>query len=400
MALVELGELLRGSGRKILLVVIDGLGGFADRTAGSELEEAHTPNLDRLAAEGVTGLLEPVGPGITPGSGPGHLALFGYDPLEHRLGRGALSAAGLGVRLAPGDVAARGNLCTLDGEGNVVDRRAGRIADPEARRVVERLRAEVRVEGVEVSFHHERQHRVLVVLRGDGLDPAVSDTDPQVEGVPPLPPRPLRPAAARTAEAVAAVDREVRRVLADEPVANGLLLRGFDTHRELPSFPERYGLRAGAAAVYPMYRGIADLLGFEVLGEPADLGEEVALLREAWDRFDFLFLHHKDADSAGEDGDRDRKVRAIEALDGAVPDLMALGPDVVTVTGDHATPSQMAAHSWHPVPVLVRGPWSGRDGVGRFGERWCREGALGLRRSMDLMPILLANAGRLAKYGA
>lgn len=397
---MELRRLVRDTGSKILLIVVDGLGGMADERHGTELEEARTPNLDRLAAEGVTGLLEPVGPGITPGSGPGHLALFGYDPLAFELGRGALSAAGLGFELAPGDVAARGNLCTLDEAGNVVDRRAGRIPDEEARRIVERLEREVRVEGVRVFFRHERQHRLLVVLRGEGLDPGVTDTDPQAEGVPPLPARPTRPEARRTAELVAAVVAEARRALADEPRANGLLLRGFDTHRELPPFPERTGLRPCAIAVYPMYRGVARLLGFEVVGEPAGLPDQVALAREAWPRFDFFFLHHKDADSAGEDGDRARKIAAIEALDAAIPELVALGPDVVAVTGDHATPSQMAAHSWHPVPVLVRGPWCGRDEVERFGERWCRAGGLGLRRSTDLLPILLANAGRLAKYGA
>ncbi|HXF71717.1 MAG TPA: 2,3-bisphosphoglycerate-independent phosphoglycerate mutase [Actinomycetota bacterium] len=397
---MDLRALARPSPSKILLIVVDGLGGMADEHQGTELEEARTPNLDRLAAEGVTGLLEPVGPGITPGSGPGHLALFGYDPLAFELGRGALSAAGLGFDLLPGDVAARGNLCTLDRAGNVVDRRAGRIPDHEARGIVERLEREVRVEGVRVFFRHEREHRILVVLRGDGLDPRVTDTDPQAEGVPPLPPRPTSPEARRTAELVATVVAEARRVLADEPRANGLLLRGFDTHRELPPFPERTGLRACAIAVYPMYRGVARLLGFDVVGEPAGLAEQLALAREAWPRYDFFFVHHKDADSAGEDGDRARKIAAIEALDAAIPDLLALEPDVVAVTGDHATPSQMAAHSWHPVPVLVRGPRCGRDEVERFGERWCRAGGLGIRRSTDLLPILLANAGRLAKYGA
>jgi 2,3-bisphosphoglycerate-independent phosphoglycerate mutase len=397
---VDLTPLLAAADSKIVLVVLDGLGGMADLQVGTELEDAATPNLDGLAAEGMTGLLEPVGPGITPGSGPGHLALFGYDPETFLLGRGALSAAGIGVELRPGDVAARGNLCTIAADGTVVDRRAGRVPDDEARRIVDRLNAQVRVEDVEVSFAHERGHRVLVVLRGDGLDPRVSDTDPQHEGVPPLEPRPLDPASARTAEVAAAVIAESLRVLADEPVANGLLLRGFDSHRELPAFRDRTGLRAAAVAVYPMYRGIARLLGFEVLGPPADLVEEIELLRKHWNDFDFFFLHHKDADAAGEDGNRDAKIAAIERLDAVVPDLMELAPTVIAVTGDHATPSQMAAHSWHPVPVVVRGARAGRDGVERFGERWCRTGGLGLRPSMHLMPILLANAGRLAKYGA
>jgi 2,3-bisphosphoglycerate-independent phosphoglycerate mutase len=397
-AVSEAGHALHGG--SILLVVIDGLGGMADAEAGTELEEARTPNLDRLALEGVTGLLEPVGPGVTPGSGPGHLALFGYDPLAFELGRGTLSAAGLGFELRPGDVAARGNLCTLDGAGNVVDRRAGRPSDDEARRVIDRLQAEIRIEGVEIFLRPERGHRLLVVLRGEGLDPRVSDTDPQTAGRPPLDPVALDLAAERTARVARVLTERAREVLAGEPSANGLLLRGFDSHRELPSFAERYGLRPAAVAVYPMYRGIASLLGFEVLGPPSNLEDQVRLWAEHAGRFDYVFFHHKDADAAGEDGDRAAKVAAIERLDAAVPDLLAAGPDVVAVTGDHATPSQMAAHSWHPVPLLVHGPRCGRDEVERFGERWCLRGGLGRRPSKELMPILLGNAGRLAKYGA
>jgi 2,3-bisphosphoglycerate-independent phosphoglycerate mutase len=398
---VELSELATGAGSTILLVVIDGLGGFADAEHGTELEEAATPNLDRLAAEGTTGLLEPVGPGITPGSGPGHLALFGYDPLEFRLGRGTLSAAGLGVMLEPGDVAARGNLCTLDELGLVSDRRAGRIDGADAARVVDSLQRAVRVDGADVRFHHERGHRLLVVFHGEGLDPAVSDTDPQRTGEPPREPRALTPAATRAAEVVARTVAEARRVLAAEPAANGLLLRGFDSHRELPSFRDRTRMRAAAVAVYPMYRGVARLLGFEVLGDPQGLEDQARLLEKHRDEADLFFVHHKDADAAGEDGDRRGKIAAIERLDAAIPDLLgAAEPGVVAVTGDHATPSQLAAHSWHPVPVLVHGPEVGRDEVDRFGERWCRAGSLGLRPSRQLLPILMAGAGRLQKYGA
>ena len=397
---MELSE-LAGEGSTILLVVADGLGGMADSDHGTELEEASTPNLDRLAAEGATGLLEPVAPGITPGSGPGHLALFGYDPLEFELGRGVLSAAGLDVELAPGEVAARGNLATLDARGVVVDRRAGRIDDDDASRVVGKLQDQVRIPGAEVDFHHERGHRLLIVLRGQDLDPHVSDTDPQRTSQHPLEPRALSRAAERTAEAVSTLAAESSRVLADEPRANGLLLRGFDAHRELPSFAGRTGMRAAAAAVYPMYRGIARLLGFEVLGPPRDLDEQIRLLEKHRDDVDFFFTHFKDADAAGEDGDRPAKIAAIERLDAAIPDLVdASGAGVVAVTGDHATPSQLAAHSWHPVPVLVHGDHVGRDDVDRFGERWCLAGGLGRRRSLDLLPILMATAGRLGKYGA
>jgi len=397
---MDLTPLIQAADTKIVLVVMDGLGGYADAEHGTELEEAVTPHLDALVREGSAGMVEPVGPGITPGSGPGHLGLFGYDPEQFELGRGALSAAGLDFELRPGDVAARGNLATLAADGTITDRRAGRIPDAEARAVVDRLQAEVAVDGIEVFFRHEREHRVLVVLRGPGLDPHVSDTDPQHTGVPPLVAEPLDPEAKRTAEVIAEVDARVRRVLADDPKANVVLFRGFDTHRELPGFGPRFGLRAAAVAIYPMYRGIARLLGMDVLGRPADLAEQLDILRGAWNDYDYFFLHHKYPDSAGEDGDRARKIRAIEDLDAVIPEIRALSPDVIAVSGDHSTPSQMAAHSWHPVPALLWSERCGRDDVEQFGERWCRQGALGLRPTKDLMAFMLANAGRLAKYGA
>lgn len=392
---------IRDATSKILLVVMDGLGGFADDRYDTELEEAATPNLDALAAEGISGLVEPVGPGITPGSGPGHLALFGYDPEVFELGRGALSAAGLEFELAPGDVAARGNFATLAPDGTILDRRAARIPDPEAVTVVEKLQNGVRLgNGVEVFFVHEREHRVLVVLRGEGLDPRITDTDPQKAGVATLEAAPLDPAAKRTAELVNELSAQIRDLLRDEPKASAALLRGFDSQRELPSFEERYGLRAAAVAIYPMYRGIASIVGMDVLGRPKDLDEQIAILREAWNDYDYFFVHHKYTDSAGEDGDRPRKVAAIEQLDRAVPGFRDLGPDVLVVSGDHATPTQMAAHSWHPVPTLLWSTRRQRDGVDRFGERWCAQGALGVRPTMTLMPLMLAHAGRLKKYGA
>ena len=398
---MDLGDLaIRDATTKLLLVVMDGLGGYADAENDTELEEAITPNLDALAAEGITGLVEPVGPGITPGSGPGHLALFGYDPEIYELGRGALSAAGLEFELAPGDVAARGNFATLAPDGTILDRRAARIPDPEAAAIVGRLQAVQLGNGVEVFFVPEREHRVLVVLRGEGLDPRITDTDPQKAGVPPLESAPFDPQAKRTAELVNALMDQVRSLLRDEPKASGLLLRGFDSLREMPSFDERYGLRAGAVAIYPMYRGIAHILGMDVLGRPKDLDEQIAILQEAWNDYDYFFVHHKYTDSAGEDGDRPRKVAAIEQLDRAIPALRDLNPDVLVVSGDHATPTQMAAHSWHPVPTLLWSTRGQRDDVDRFGERWCARGALGIRPTKTLMPVMLAHAGRLKKYGA
>ncbi len=396
----DLATLVQPATSKILLVVLDGLAGYTTDERGTELEEAETPNLDALAAAGITGLLDPVGPGITPGSGPAHLSLFGYDPFDYHLGRGALSAAGLDVHLNPGDVAARGNLATIDEQGIVTDRRAGRLPDLEALEVVRLLNEGVRIPEVDIQFVHEAQHRVLVVMRGADLDPHVDDTDPQVTGVEPLHPMAQARSATHTAEVVAELDRQARAILAEQPKANCILLRGLDSQRQLPTVQERYGLRAAAVAIYPMYRGIGRLVGMDVVGPPTTIDEQILLLKEHWDDYDLFFFHHKPADSAGEDGNFDAKVAAIEALDVVVPQLMAMGPDVVAVTGDHATPSQMAAHSWHPVPVLLHGERVGRDPVTKFGERDCLHGALGRRPARELMPIMLNVAGRLAKYGA
>jgi 2,3-bisphosphoglycerate-independent phosphoglycerate mutase len=396
---MDLTPLLQESDGKIVLVVADGLGGYADADHGTELEEARTPHLDALAAEGSTGLVTPVAPGITPGSGPGHLALFGYDPLRYELGRGALSAAGVEFDLAPGDIAARGNLCTLDDAGSITDRRAGRIPDGEARPLVERLDADVTLDGAETFFRHEAGHRVLVVLRGEGLDPRVTDTDPERVGVPPPAPQPKAPEAAATATLISRLDEQIRKVLAGER-ANGVLMRGWDRHRDLPSFAQRYNLRAATVAIYPMYRGVARLVGMDALPRPANLDEQVQAVRDRWDHYDYFFLHHKKTDEAGHDGDRAAKTAAIEALDAATPALRELGPAALIVTGDHASPTQMSAHSWHPVPALMWGPRVGRDETTRFGERWCRHGMLGMRPTMELMPIALAAAGRLRKYGA
>lgn len=396
---MDLAPLVQDADSTVVLVVADGLGGYADADHASELEEADTPNLDALAAEGSTGLVTPVAAGITPGSGPGHLALFGYDPLEHELGRGVLSAAGVEFPLGPGDIAARGNLASLADDGTVADRRAGRIPDEEARPLVEELEKEIDLGDVEVFFRHEAAHRVLVVLRGEGLDARVSDTDPGSSGLPPRAPRPLVDAAARTAEVLTRLDEQIRKHLEDRR-AHVLLLRGFDTHRELPSFPDRYGLRAATVAIYPMYRGVARLVGMDALRVERSLDGQAATMRDAWADYDYFFLHHKATDEAGHDGDRAAKVAAIEALDRAMPAIRDLDPSVLIVTGDHATPTQLGAHSWHPVPALMWGPHVGRDDVRAFGERACRAGMLGMRPTRELMPIAMAAAGRLAKYGA
>jgi 2,3-bisphosphoglycerate-independent phosphoglycerate mutase len=396
---MQLRELVNDRPAHLVLLVIDGLGGYADEEHGSELEEAATPNLDQLATEGSCGLARPAGPGITVGSGPGHLALFGYDPLEYDLGRGLLSALGLGIDLRPGDLAARGNLATLDEDGRVTDRRAGRIDDDRARAIVDVLGAQVSLEGVEVAFHHVSEHRVLLRLRGEGLDPRIGDLDPQRTGVPPLEPTAAVPEAEHTAELLRQLDVAMREALVGED-ADTVLLRGFDTRHELPSMQERFGLRPATVATYPMYRGVAHLVGMDTLPVVGSLAEQVSLMSAHWDDYDYLFAHEKAADRAGHDGDRDAKIAAIEAVDAVVPDLIALGPDVLAITGDHAAPTQLSAHSWHAVPTLLWGERVGRDAVTSFGERACATGMLGHLRTQDLLPLMLASAGRLEKYGA
>ncbi len=388
-------------GDPITLVVLDGVGGLPHPATGlTELESAVTPNLDALAAESSLGMHVPVAPGITPGSGPAHLALFGYDPARRLIGRGVLAALGVGIRLRTGDVAARLNLATLDGRGRVTDRRAGRPDNAEGRRVVRRLREGVAAPaGVALRFRHVMEHRAVMVLRGADLGAGVSDTDPQRTGVPP---RTLRAPASdapsqRTAEAADRILRRAAEVLADEPVANGVLARGFAEYRAPPGFSRRYGLAAAAVARYPMYRGAARLVGMKVAGAPASDEEAVELMRAAAGEADFRFFHYKATDSRGEDGDFAGKVAAIEALDRLLPGLDDGG--VVIVTGDHSTPATLAGHSWHAVPLLIRSRWPRPTGR-RLTERECRQGDLGVLAARHVMALALAHAGRLAKFGS
>jgi 2,3-bisphosphoglycerate-independent phosphoglycerate mutase len=387
---------------KIVMLVADGLGGLPLAPGGqTELETAHTPNLDALARRGICGGSIPVKPGIAPGSGPGHLALFGYDPLRFVIGRGALEATGIGFELQPHDVAVRGNFCTLDAQGRITDRRAGRIASEQSAPLTCRLR-DVRIPGVEVFVEPVKEHRFVVVFRSQGLRGNVHDTDPQATGVPPLDPRPADddPANQRTADVARQFVAQARQLLADQRQANGLTLRGFAEKPRLPSYEEVYGLRAAAIAVYPMYKGLARLVGMQVVGEAQTLQQQIETLREHWDRFDFFFLHFKYTDSTGEDGNFDAKVKRIEELDAAMPSIVELNPTVLIVTGDHSTPAKLKSHSWHPVPTLLVSDVCRTDACQTFGETECSRGGLGLFEAQSLMTLAMANAGRLGKYGA
>jgi 2,3-bisphosphoglycerate-independent phosphoglycerate mutase len=400
MDLEILRELAVDNDTKILLLVIDGLGGLPDpETCRSELEEADIVNLDRLAADGICGLTVPVGPGITPGSGPGHLALFGYDPLKYRVGRGVLEALGIDFDLRKEDLAARGNFCTVDGKGLITDRRAGRIDTETCGALCEAL-SDIKLPGVEVFLQPVREHRFLLVLRGKDLADGISDTDPQRLGVAALPAEPEKPEAKRTAKLLNDFIAQAAKRLADKHPANMLLLRGISKWPDLPHITDISRLNAAAVAVYPMYRGLAKLVGMNVLPTGMTIEDEIVTLQDNWDNFDFFFVHYKTTDSRGEDGNYEAKVTALEEIDRLIPDLRALAPDVFMVAGDHSTPSLLAAHSWHPVPFVLWSKYCRTDAADAFNETACLSGGLGVFPATSVLPLALANAQRLTKYGA
>ncbi len=393
--------ILREATGTILLVILDGLGGLPDPELGvTELESAHTPHLDALARRSSLGMLLPVAPGITPGSGPAHLALFGYDPKDYVVGRGALSALGVGFDLVMGDVAVRLNLATLDEAGLITDRRAGRPRDDEGSRIVNLLRSGISL-GEEAEFFliHEKEHRVVLVLRGEGLGADISDTDPQATRVPQLELRLLNSSSAKTARIMGQFLAQAHELIRDEDQISGLLARGFARYDGLPSLKDRFGLDALAVARYPMYRGVARLVGMEVAGVPSSDEEAVALMEDQFGKADFYFIHFKAPDARGEDGDFDAKVAAIEAVDAVIPRLVALSPDVLVITGDHSTPARMGGHSWHHVPLLLAAEETRPTGDS-FSERECGSGDLGRLEAKYLMSLMLAHAGRLGKFGA
>ncbi len=394
-----LDEIARPTPTRILMLVVDGLGGAPHPDTGkSELETARLPNLDALAAESACGLTTPVLPGITPGSGPGHMALFGYDPVKYLMGRGVLEALGSGIEMAEGDVAARGNLCTIDDSGLITDRRAGRIPTVESAPVVELLDG-IDVPGVEVSVYPVQDYRLVLLLRGESLSDAITGTDPQVEGAAPLESQPLAEDALKTAKAVNRFAASARAVLAGRERANMVVMRGFSGVPNLPDFGASYRLDPAAIAAYPMYRGLAQLVGMKIIRTGGDFDAELETLESVSADHDFIFLHYKPADAAGEDGDFDAKVHWLEELDTRIPRVLATEPDVLVVAGDHSTPAIMAGHSWHPVPLLIRSRYTRGDGVGQFSERAFRGGSLGSLSAQNVMLLAMAHAGKLNKYG-
>ena len=386
---------------KIVMVIMDGLGGLPQEPGGkTELETAVTPHLDDLAARSELGLTIPVGPGITAGSGPGHLAIFGYDPIQYEIGRGALEALGVDFELGLRDVAARGNFCTINRQGNLIDRRAGRLPTEVSQEVARLLRT-IQVDGVELFIEPVKEHRFAFVIRGPGLGDALTDTDPLKNGVPPLKMHALKPDSEKTAQCVNQFVEKARLLLADQRPANMVLLRGFTKFPKIPMYQELFGLNPAAIAINGMYKGVARLAGMTVLELTAPtLEAEFEALEKHWQEYDFFYLHVKKTDTCGENGDFSGKVRAIEEVDAQMPRLMNLQPDVVIIGGDHSTPSVLKSHSWHAVPLLLYSKFARMSGIPEFGERACAHGGLGIIPAKEVMPVALAHAGRVAKYGA
>lgn len=393
-------ELTVKNEKKIVLAVMDGLGGIPYKSGKTELETAKTPNMDRLAREGSCGLAIPVLPGITPGSGPAHLSLFGYDPLKYEIGRGILEALGVGMEVTERDVAVRGNFATIE-NGIITDRRAGRIPTEYNKELIALLSEKIKeIDGVKIILRSGREHRFVLILRGDGLSDHVADGDPQKEGLPQKLPEAISPEGKKTAEVAAKFVKKTEEILKGKHPANTVLLRGFSKYPGIPSMERIFKLTPAAIATYPMYRGLAKLVGMDILETGETIGDEIDTLKKHWEHYDFFYLHIKKTDSYGEDGNFEAKVKIIEEFDSHLPEILSLNPDVLVITGDHSTPSRLKSHSWHPVPFLLKSEYCFNDGLESFNERECRKGSLGIFHAVDGMALMLANALKLEKFGA
>ena len=396
----QMRKLSRTSSSKIVLLIMDGIGGLPNpKTDKTELETARKSNLNRIARESLCGLIDTVGPGITPGSAPGHLAVFGYDPIKFNIGRGVLEALGIDLELKPEDIAARGNFCTVDNNGIIIDRRAGRLPTDKNTELC-RLLNNITISGAEISVVPVKEHRFVLILRGEALSPELADSDPQQAGLAPKKIEPLSAKAQITAEITNEFMSQARNILKGEAPANMVLLRGFSRRPDMPSIPEIYKLKPAAIATYPMYRGLAGLVGMEILPAGENIVEQFNNLRRYYDDYDFFFVHFKNTDARGEDGDFQGKVQAIEELNDALPNLLSLDPDVLIITGDHSTPATLALHSWHPVPFMLKSKWCRPDNVTEFSETACLAGGMGRFPATEIMPLAMANALKLDKFSA
>lgn len=394
-------ELSISTDSKIVLLVADGVGDLPSKEGKTALEYASTPNLDKLAERSICGLTDPIARGITPGSGPAHVSLFGYNPIECQIGRGVLEALGIDFELTKDDLACRGNFATIDDNGVITDRRAGRIATEINQKICKLLQEKItEIDGVKVIIKPGKEHRFVVVFRGKELVDGISDADPQVTGKKIKYAEALRSESKESANIVNKFIDKALEVLKEQHPANAVLLRGIAKHPGLPSMNELFKLKPAAIATYPMYRGLAKLVGMNVLNAGETISDEFISLRDNYQQYDFFYVHIKKTDSYGEDGNYEAKVKIIEELDDCIPRMLELNPDVIAITGDHSTPAALAAHSWHPNPFLLYSRYIRVDGVKYFSENEFVKGGLGRFPAMEAMQLMLANALKLKKYGA
>jgi len=399
-------------GSKILFIVIDGVGGLPlPETGLTELETAFTPNLNKMASRGITGMSMPIAPGIAPGSGVAHLALFGYDPIKYAIGRGAIAAYGVNLDMEKGNVAVRVNFAGFSPEGAVMDRRAGRLSTEKNMKLCKMLR-DIKIPGVDIIVETVLDYRSVVIFKGEGLYPNLSDSDPQRVGKSIFPGEikalddessSMKEIAIKFVNMANEILKEGAKGIADleNDQHVGILTRGYSWRPEIPSMKDLYKLnKLGAFATYPDYRGVAKIVGMEIAYTGDELEEQIDVLEKSIDKYDFFFFHVKKTDSAGEDGNFHKKVHLIEEFDNLVPRLEQLDIDVKVVTGDHSTPATFKGHSWHPVPFVLNGKWCRPDNVKGFSESQCEKGALGQFQATEAMLYALGMAGRIAKFGA
>ena len=403
-----LKELVEKNDSKILLVVLDGLGDIPSIDGKTPLEAAKTPNLDKLSKESALGMHIPVLPGITPGSGPGHLSIFGYNPLKYKIGRGILEALGVGLEVTKNDICIRANYAKVeekDGKLIVNDRRAGRLSTEENKKLTEKITKEIEeINGVKIFMKSGIEYRLAILLRFNekvNEDMCnILETDPQNEGKEVISPEPLSEKAKIVSEILKEFLLRVREIIKNEK-GNYLLLRGYSTPPIIPNFSEIYKLKSLSIATYPMYKGLTKLIGMETVKvDGFSIKDEIDVLRKNYKNFDFIYLHIKKTDSYGEDGDFMNKLKVIEEFDSYLPEILSLNFDVLCITGDHSTPTIMKSHSFHPVPLLIHSPFVFKGLSERFTEKDCLKGELGTIKGEDIISLLLAHSKKLKKYGA
>ncbi|MHA2179286.1 MAG: 2,3-bisphosphoglycerate-independent phosphoglycerate mutase [Candidatus Thorarchaeota archaeon] len=409
--------------RTAVFVVMDGVGDRPQKELGGKtpLEAAKTPTLDKMAAEGQSALMNVIGPGITPGSDTAHLALFGYDPLAEYPGRGPLEAFGAGLETKPGDVAFRSNFATVDSKMVVLDRRAGRTFSPEEQEELQAALNGLEINDVKVRFIATVEHRGALVLEGEGLYAEISDVDPHETGKKILTVRALKPEAEKTAKVVnelmrvahermKGLETNKKRAKKGLPLANAILLRGPGRHSDVPSLPQRYGIKSAVIAGGALYIGSAKYVGMEHIQVEGQTGtidtnfDNIAAktIETIESGFNYVFVHIKATDNASHDGNAKEKILAIERTDAMIGKILEKVGDkiVMAVTGDHSTPVCIKEHSCDPVPILFWSNFIRPDSVKRFSEIDAAKGAMHTIRGIDVMPLLLGYAGYIDKFGA